>query len=175
MSDATSILILTSCTATKASLGARRALAEDLYAGQQHRRLMRGITAYRDAGQPAGPLELHIVSAGRGVVAGDEPLRSYNASFSGMRRQQLQRRARKLGVPRTVASLLAAPRQLSLLLLGDSYLATSARPRWRSQAAAAPGASHNSRRCMWCRSTTATPNASPAAWSHSKANSRRGC
>lgn len=120
MSDAKSILILTSCTATKVSL--RQAPAEVMYAGQQHQRLMRGISTYRGAGQPAGPLELFIVSAGRGVIAGDRRIRSYDATFSGMRRQQLQRQARKLKVPRAVAELLATPRQLTLLLLGDSYL-----------------------------------------------------
>lgn len=123
MSDAASILILTSCTATKAPLGRERTvLAEDLYTGQQHRRLMRGVGTYRDAGQPAGPLELYIVSAGRGVVAGNESLRHYDATFAGMGRQQLHRHGRRLGVPRAVAGLLAASWNLVVVLLGEAYL-----------------------------------------------------
>jgi hypothetical protein len=123
MSDANSILILSACTATKASEGRDVALlAENLYAGQQHRRLMRGVNAYRDAGEPAGSLELHIVSAGHGVVAASERLRSYNATFAGMGRAQLRRRATRLRVPKAVANLLAQPRRLAVLLLGEDYL-----------------------------------------------------
>ena len=123
MNDAASILVLSACTATKATLGSERAvLAEELYAGQQHRRLMRGVEAYRAAGQPVGPLELHIVSAAHGVIAGDHPMRSYNASFSGMRRQQLRRLSARLGVPEGVTDLLRVRRHLAVLLLGDNYL-----------------------------------------------------
>jgi len=123
MSDAASILVLSACTATKASEGNDRAiLAEELYAGQQHRRLMRGVDAYRAAGQPGGPLELHILSAAHGVVAGNESLRSYDVSFAGMRRKALRRHAARLGVPGAVAELLAVRRRLAVLLLGDDYL-----------------------------------------------------
>jgi hypothetical protein len=123
MSDASSILILSACTATKvADRGDPPVLAEDLYAGQQHRRLMRGISAYRDAGQPCGPLELQILSAGHGVIAGDMPLRGYDATFMGMPRARLRRRASRLGVPKAIASLLAQPRRLAVLLLGSDYL-----------------------------------------------------
>jgi hypothetical protein len=123
MSDATSILVLSACTATKANEAADRTiLAEDLYAGQQHRRLMRGIAAYRGAGQPAGPLELHIISAGYGVIAAHKPIRTYNATFVGLRQSQLRRRSARLGVPGAVAELLAVRRRLAVILLGDSYL-----------------------------------------------------
>jgi hypothetical protein len=123
MSDASSILILSACTATKvAGRGDPPVLAEDLYAGQQHRRLMRGISAYRDAGQPCGPLELQILSAGHGVIPGDTPLRSYDATFIGMPRARLRRRASRLGVPNAIESLLAQPRKLAVLLLGSDYL-----------------------------------------------------
>jgi len=123
MSDAASILVLGACTATKVPQASDRAVfAEELYAGQQHRRLMRGVQAYRKVGQPAGPLELHILSAAHGVVAGREPLRSYDASFTGMRQQQLKRRAARLGIPTSVAELLRVRRRLAILLLGDNYL-----------------------------------------------------
>jgi hypothetical protein len=123
MSDASSILILSACTATKvAGRGDPPVPAEDLYAGQQHRRLMRGISAYRDAAQPSGPLELKILSAGHGVIAGDTQLRSYDATFTGMPRARLCRRASRLGMPKAIASLLAQPRRLAVLLLGSDYL-----------------------------------------------------
>jgi hypothetical protein len=123
MSDANSILILTACTATKvADRGDPPVPAEDLYAGQQHRRLMRGIRTYRYAGQPCGLLELQILSAGHGVIAGDVPLSGYDATFMGMPRARLRRRASRLGVPKAIASLLARPRRLAVLLLGSDYL-----------------------------------------------------
>jgi hypothetical protein len=129
MTDANSILILSACTATKAADPSDPpVLAEDLYAGQQHRRLMRGIAAYRDAGQPCGPLELQILSAGHGVIAGDAPLHSYDATFIGMRRARLRRRASRLGVPKAVSSLLAQPRHLAVLLLGNDYLQAAQLP-----------------------------------------------
>jgi hypothetical protein len=123
MSDAASILVLSACTATKVPAAADRPIsAEELYAGQQHRRLMRGVHAYRAAAEPAGPLELHILSAGHGVVSGGEPLRSYDVSFTGMRRQQLKRRAARLGIPTAVTDLLRVRRRLAIVLLGDNYL-----------------------------------------------------
>jgi len=123
MKDADSILILSACTATKATRGSKLpVLAEELYAGQQHRRLMRGVQSYRVAGEPGGRLELQILSAGRGVVAADQPLRSYDATFTGMRRAQLRRRAARLGVPKAVSGLLSQRRRLAVLLLGEDYL-----------------------------------------------------
>jgi Family of unknown function (DUF6884) len=123
LSDASSILVLSTCTATKATGDTDRAMpAEDLYAGQQHRRLMRGVKSYRAAGQPAGPLELHIISAGHGVVAAHEPLHSYDESFTGMGQAQLRRHASRLRVPQAVSGLLAQRRRLAVLLLGEDYL-----------------------------------------------------
>ena len=123
MSDACSILVLSACTATKASEGSDRAvLAEELYTGQQHRRLMRGVNAYRAAAPRARPLDLYILSAAHGIIAGHERLRSYDASFTGLRRAQLNRRATRLGIPAAVAQLLGTRRALAVLLLGYNYL-----------------------------------------------------
>lgn len=123
MTDADSILILSACTASKSPEAAQRAVpAERLYTGQQHRRLMRGVSRYREAGEPAGALDLHIVSAGHGVVSAKKHIHSYDATFAGMARPQLRRRATRLKVPVSVSHLLAQPRKLSLLLLGESYL-----------------------------------------------------
>jgi hypothetical protein len=123
MTDADSILILSACTASKTPEAARGAVpAERLYTGQQHRRLMRGVGLYRKAGEPAGAVDLHIVSAGHGVVSAKERIGHYDATFAGMPRLQLRRQATRLRVPTSVSRLLAQPRKLSLLLLGESYL-----------------------------------------------------
>jgi hypothetical protein len=123
MSEATSILVLSACTATKSAEGVARAvIAEELYAGQQHLRLMRGVQSYRAAGQPAGPLKLMILSAAHGVIDANESLRAYDASFTGMHRAQLYRHADRLGIPEAVSQLLRTPRRLAVLLLGDNYL-----------------------------------------------------
>jgi hypothetical protein len=126
MRDDSSILVLTACTATKTPNGGRRlTLAEDLYAGQQHRRLMRGVKLYRAAGEPAGRLELQIVSARHGVIPGHEAVQNYDATFSGLPNERLLKRATRLGVPTAVAELLRVPRRVAILLLGDPYLRAS--------------------------------------------------
>jgi hypothetical protein len=123
MSDAPSILVLSACTASKISAGSTRAVrAEELYDGQQHRRLMRGVETYRAAAEPSGPLDLKIVSAAHGVIPGHQPLRSYDSSFSGLRPGQVHLLATKLGIPQAISSLLSARRRLAVLLLGDNYL-----------------------------------------------------
>lgn len=122
MSDGSSILVLSACTATKTPDGGRPILAEHLYAGQQHRRLMRGVTLYRDAGEPAGFLNLQILSARHGVIPGSQRVRSYNATFSGLTRDRLHEHAAELRVPQAVADLLQVHRRLAVLLLGDHYL-----------------------------------------------------
>jgi hypothetical protein len=116
------VLVITSCSATKVDTADGPVTAESLYAGRQHRLLMGGVREYRAAGQPAGPLELHIVSAGHGVVDAARPLDSYEETFAGLPADAIRRRAAHLGIPDAVRTLLAAPRSLALLLLGDDYL-----------------------------------------------------
>src|SRR5689334_19310566 len=113
MSATRPILVLSTCTAKKIATGIARVPAEELYDGQQHRHLMRGVELYRAAAQPYGELELKIVSAGYGVVAGDELLHGYDSTFVGMRSAQLRRRAAELNIPQAVSSLLAGPRRLA--------------------------------------------------------------
>jgi hypothetical protein len=123
MSDDAPILVLTSCTAAKVSGSLRHAVpAESLYNGQQHQRLMRGVEVYRAAGEPGGELHLHILSAGHGVVAGHELLRSYDQSFTQLSRGEVRDRAQDLGVPTAVGDLLGRSWRLAVLLLGDDYL-----------------------------------------------------
>jgi hypothetical protein len=122
-----SILVLTSCTASKVlHPGAGPIRAERLYAGQQHQRLMASVDAYRRAGEPAGRLELAIVSAGHGVLEGDQAIMSYNETFVGLTREAQRARAVALGIPAAIRELLAKPRGLALVLLGEDYLRAAA-------------------------------------------------
>jgi hypothetical protein len=138
------ILVLTSCTGEKAvhseaqltladfqrGLEHRQARerelasllmpAEDLYTGMQHQRLMRGIRAARSA--PSLTTELHILSAGYGLVPGGAMLAPYEATFAGMKAGPLRAWGQALDVPRAARHLLAQPRDLALVLLGEDYL-----------------------------------------------------
>lgn len=100
--------------------------AQDLYSGQQHVRLMKGVATYREAHPTngAGPsLDLRILSAGYGLVDAETKLAPYEATFQGMKRGELRSWADKLGVPEAFRAALADPYDLALILLGDDYLA----------------------------------------------------
>jgi hypothetical protein len=94
--------------------------AEDLYSGLQHVRLMKGVRAAREAGKIE--VALQILSAGYGLVDGGVMLAPYEATFAGMKGQQLREWARALQVPQVVRKLLAQPYDLTILLLGEDYL-----------------------------------------------------
>lgn len=123
MNGADRLLVLTSCTGSKAPVARRAPVrAERLYTGQQHVRLMRGVEEYRRGSQSFGTLDLRIVSAGHGVVQANESLLYYDDTFSGLQKTALAQRSRELGIPSQVGSLLANRWQLALVLLGDFYL-----------------------------------------------------
>jgi hypothetical protein len=98
--------------------------AEALYTGQQHVRLMRGVEALRESGRLPGDLdlELWVLSAGYGIVPGNQPLAPYECTFQGMKSPELRSWAQKLGVPADFRKLMKRSFDLGLLLLGDSYL-----------------------------------------------------
>jgi hypothetical protein len=117
------ILVVSSCTATKLATPNRRSRwAESLYSGQQHMRLMRGIEEYRDAGQPAGELRFRILSAFHGLVPPRRPISSYDHSFSGLPTETIRQQGREKKVPEDLRTLMGKPFDLGLLLLGDPYL-----------------------------------------------------
>ena len=99
--------------------------AEELYTGQQHARLMRGVTAFRSAHPTTGKgpaLDLRILSAGYGIVPGSQKLAPYEATFQGMGKAELRKWAGTLGVPAAFRDAVARPYDLALVLLGDDYL-----------------------------------------------------
>lgn len=143
------ILVITSCTGEKAvtsdqaltlddfALGGKHLKqrekelkdlmrpAEDLYTGQQHVRLMRGVQSIREHGSSNGTplkLDLWVLSAGYGLVPGDRKLAPYECTFQGMKSKELREWADKLKVPEQFRELVAAKYDLGLILLGDSYL-----------------------------------------------------
>lgn len=99
--------------------------AEELYTGQQHVRLMRGVTAFRAAHPTNGKgsvLDLRILSAGYGIVPGSRELAPYEATFQGMGKAELLEWANTLGVSTAFREAVAGPYDLALVLLGDDYL-----------------------------------------------------
>lgn len=139
------ILVLTSCTGEKAvtvnnqltlsdfqqgstHLSAREhelrdhmLQACDLYTGMQHQRLMRGIIAAEQA--ELVNIDLHILSAGYGIVPADRLLAPYETTFATMKSGELRAWARQLGVPSAFRTLVSEPYDFALILLGDDYLA----------------------------------------------------
>ncbi len=99
--------------------------AQDLYTGQQHVRLMRGVRSILGANPTngSGPsVELHILSAGYGLVPAYRSLAPYEATFNGMKAKELRSWADTLRIPQAIREVLAQPFDLCLLLLGDGYL-----------------------------------------------------
>ena len=94
--------------------------AEELYTGMQHKRLMRGIAAIR--GNKSYKVNLHILSAGYGLVPGSRKLAPYDATFNSMKKQELVDWSRFLDVPQDIRIELSKPFDLALILLGDGYL-----------------------------------------------------
>jgi hypothetical protein len=97
--------------------------AEDLYGGQQHLRLMRGVRRLREA-PGAATLDLWILSAKYGLIAGCTPLEPYDETFNGLPLDELRSRGEKLNIPRRAREVLAGTADLVLVLLGEDYLAT---------------------------------------------------
>lgn len=97
-------------------------LAKDLYSGQQHVRLMRGIEYSHTLDKPMD-IDLYIVSAGYGLVTGDKKLPPYEVTFSGMKKSELRKWADHLHIPEDFRKAVEQPYDLALILLGDNYLA----------------------------------------------------
>ena len=138
------ILVITSCTGEKAvdspdrltladfrqghahvdereaALATLLTPAEMLYSGMQHQRLMRGVRAARQS--PGIDVDLHIVSAGYGLVPASRKLAPYEATFIGMKKPEARAWAKSLNLAADARKLLAQPYDLALVLLGDDYL-----------------------------------------------------
>jgi hypothetical protein len=141
------ILIITSCTGEKAvesdeqltlddfrqggahlkarekSLAKLQMPAAELYTGQQHVRLMRGIEKVASDGKGKSPkVDLWVLSAGYGLVPGDRKLSPYETTFQGMKSKEIREWGDSLNIPTEFRELVEEKYDLCLVLLGDGYL-----------------------------------------------------
>jgi len=138
------LLIITSCTGEKASSPGNQLTLEDfaeggahllerekelkafalpageIYTGQQHARLMRGIEGAR--GAKSLSVDLHILSAGYGMIPADRSVVPYECTFATMKTKELRQWADKLQVPQGFRDSVGAKYDFGLVLLGDNYL-----------------------------------------------------
>ena len=137
------ILVITSCTGRKkhkslnqlkyedfaSSERLRRRTAElkdfkdsaaEMYTGQQHRYLMAGLKEVRKVHKSA-TIDLHIISAGYGLLAEDDIIVPYNVTFSGLKKDELLARSNSLQLHKRVETLIAGY-DLVFFLLGAEYV-----------------------------------------------------
>lgn len=140
------ILVLTSCTGEKKfkpenqltmadfekisskefkqrekELSAYKLPAEEMYTGQQHLRLLRGLKLMTDASKGDISIDLKILSAGYGLLDDTASIVPYEMTFSGMKAKQLRNWADFLKIPEKVLSAIE-DYELSIFLLGKEYL-----------------------------------------------------
>lgn len=106
--------------ALEAKLDDYRTPAETIYSGMQHVRLMDGVKAYRES-YPAD-IELWILSAGYGLIPANRQVVPYECTFQGMKPAEIKKWAEHLNVPTEARQLFSQPADLTIVLLGDSYL-----------------------------------------------------
>ncbi|TFH10377.1 MAG: hypothetical protein E4H14_02690 [Candidatus Thorarchaeota archaeon] len=94
----------------------------DLYTGNQNRELVRGVDLLRQIEKTK--VKLYIISAGFGLVEEKEKLPTYDCSFSGMRKLQIQERAKWLNIPSDFEKLVTSDFDLVYLALGKKYFLT---------------------------------------------------
>jgi hypothetical protein len=96
-------------------------LAEKLYSGQQHVRLMRGVELLRSKKDQVD-LGFQILSAGYGLIPANRKIAPYETTFQGMKKTELRDWAAQLSIPKDFQRVISEKRNLNLILLGDSYL-----------------------------------------------------
>ena len=106
----------------EAELEQFRTPAGDLYTGQQHIRLLKGIGEFKSKAGDESSIDLWIVSAGYGLVSADTELVPYECTFQSMSSSDIVRWADHLRIPTTIHELLCQPADLTIVILGDGYL-----------------------------------------------------
>ncbi|MDB6175511.1 MAG: hypothetical protein JWL59_4822 [Chthoniobacteraceae bacterium] len=144
---AVQILTLTSCTGEKAVENPQQLVLDDfqrgaahvikregelkellrtageIYTGEQHVRLMRGVTAFRQSATAGTTrLDLHVLSAGYGIIPENRRIAPYECTFATMKTKELADWAKALDVPEAFRKLVAQHYDFGLILLGDNYL-----------------------------------------------------
>ncbi len=94
--------------------------ATEMYTGQQHHYLRAGLEEVRKAYRSA-VIDLHIISAGYGLLAEDDVIVPYNVTFSGLNKSDLLTRSNSLQLHKHVETLIAGY-DLVFFLLGREYV-----------------------------------------------------
>ena len=94
----------------------------DLYTGNQNRELVKGVDLLRQIEKTE--VKLSIISAGFGLVKEKDILPTYDCSFSGMKKSQIQDRAEWLRIPLNLEKLFTLGFDLVYLALGKKYFLT---------------------------------------------------
>tara|TARA_Y100001934_G_C12382677_1_gene793434 strand:+ start:2044 stop:4083 length:2040 start_codon:yes stop_codon:yes gene_type:complete len=95
--------------------------AKNLYTGQQHIRLLKGINKFQNSKIKKDQLNLYILSAGYGLIPSNRKILPYECTFHGMKKKERTEWANKLKIPNKSKNLLSKPYDLGMILLGDSY------------------------------------------------------
>lgn len=107
-------------TAREAELKSLMKPAAIMYTGEQHVKLMNGVSRLRRM-YGAKVVNVWIVSAGYGLIPEDRIIAPYNATFRGMSKPEIHSWARHLHLPERVRSVVR-DRSLVFFLLGNDYL-----------------------------------------------------
>jgi hypothetical protein len=94
--------------------------AGEIYTGEQHVRLIRGVEAVRN--EKKDRVELHVLSAGYGVIPESRLVAPYETTFATMKTKELRDWADALKVPEDFRKTVEGKYDLGLILLGDNYL-----------------------------------------------------
>jgi hypothetical protein len=94
--------------------------AREIYTGEQHVRLLRGVEAVRN--EKKDRVELHVLSAGYGVIPESRLVAPYETTFATMKTKELRDWADALKVPEDFRKTVEGKYDLGLILLGDNYL-----------------------------------------------------
>ena len=102
-------------------LGEYRTEAEDIYTGQQHLRLMKGINFFRENFGTEN-VNFWILSAGYGMITANKQVVPYECTFQGMKAAEIKEWSNHLNISETARKVFAEKADLTIVLLGDSYL-----------------------------------------------------
>lgn len=105
----------------EAELHSLQRSASEMYTGQQHRHLMRGLEQVRCETDHIS-FDLGIISAFYGLIREKTPIVPYECTFSNMKTSQLHSWADHLGIPGDVRAFLSREADLTMVLLGESYI-----------------------------------------------------
>ena len=94
--------------------------AAEMYTGQQHQHLMAGLEEVRKV-YGSAVVDLHIISAGYGLLAEDDVIVPYNVTFSGLNKGGLLARSNRLQLHEHVETLISGY-DLVFFLLGKEYV-----------------------------------------------------